>query len=55
MIKLLAKSIREYKKPSILAPIFVTFEVIMEVLLPFLMADLIDNGVNKGDMNHILI
>ena len=54
MIKKLAGSIREYKTASLLAPLFVTLEVIMEVLLPFLMADLIDNGVNKGDMEHIL-
>ncbi len=53
MIKILAKSIREYRFPSILAPIFVTLEVIMEVLLPFLMARLIDDGVNKGDMDFI--
>ena len=54
MIKTLAKSIREYKLPSILAPVFVTLEVIMEVILPFLMATLIDDGVNKGDMNYIV-
>ena len=53
MIKTLAKSIREYKLPSLLAPVFVTLEVIMEVLLPFLMASLIDDGVNKGNMEHI--
>ena len=38
MIKKLAKSIREYKKQSILAPIFVVLEVIMEILIPFYMA-----------------
>lgn len=54
MIKTLAKCIREYKLPSILAPIFVTLEVIMEVLLPFLMASLIDDGVRKGNMEIIL-
>ncbi len=54
MIKLLSRSIREYRTPSLLAPLFVTLEVIMEVLLPFLMADLIDNGVNKNDMEYIL-
>ncbi len=54
MIKLLSKSIREYKTPSLLAPLFVTLEVIMEVLIPFLMADLIDNGVNKSDMGYII-
>lgn len=54
MIKTLAGCIREYKFPSILAPIYVTLEVIMEVLLPFLMATLIDDGVNKGDMDYII-
>ncbi|MBQ8133105.1 MAG: ABC transporter ATP-binding protein [Clostridia bacterium] len=54
MIKQLAKSIREYKLPSLLAPLFITLEVVMEVLLPNLMSDLIDNGVDKGDMNYIL-
>ncbi len=54
MIKMLAKSIREYKLVSILAPTFVIFEVVMEVLLPYLMANLIDSGVNKGNMEYIL-
>ncbi len=53
MIKTLAKCIREYKVPSLLAPFFVTLEVVMEVLLPFLMATLIDDGVNKNDMDYI--
>ena len=53
MIKTLAKSIRQYKKETILSPVFMVLEVIMEVLLPFLMADLIDNGINGGNMNHI--
>lgn len=54
MIKRLLKSVREYKKASLLTPLFVAFEVVMEVLIPFLMADLIDNGVNKGSMNYII-
>lgn len=54
MVRTLAKSIREYKLPSLLAPLFVTLEVVMEVLLPFLMATLIDDGVNKNDMEYIL-
>ncbi len=58
MIRLLAKSIREYKLSSILTPIFVILEVVMEVLLPFLMANLIDYGVSgnegKGDMDYIV-
>lgn len=54
MLRRLMKSIREYKRPSLLAPLFVTLEVVMEVLLPYLMATLIDDGVNKGDMDYIL-
>lgn len=49
MIKLLAKSIREYKLPSILSPICVMVEVILEVVLPSLMAYLIDYGINAKD------
>lgn len=54
MIKHLSQCIREYKKASILAPVFVTGEVILEVVIPLLMANLIDNGVDAGDMNEIL-
>ena len=43
MIKTLLKSVREYKRDSILAPIFVTLEVIMEVVIPLLMAIHIEN------------
>lgn len=53
MMKHLFKSIRQYKKASLLAPLFVTLEVIMEVLIPTIMASLIDNGINKGDMSAI--
>lgn len=54
MIKRLAKCVREYKKPAILTPAFVVGEVIMEVLIPLLMADLIDNGINSGNMDFVL-
>ena len=54
MIKQLSKSIRQYKKDAILSPVFVTGEVILEVLVPTIMALLIDNGINKGDMNYII-
>lgn len=54
MIRRLAKSIREYKRDSILAPIFVTMEVVLEVIIPFLMAKLIDNGIDTGSMPYIL-
>lgn len=53
MIKRLAKSIREYKKNSILAPVYVTLEVIMEVIIPLLMAKLIDAGIDAGNMNYV--
>lgn len=53
MIKTLAGSIRQYKKDSILSPVFVTMEVVMEVIIPFLMAMLIDKGIEAGDMNAI--
>ena len=54
MIKKLASQIKEYKKNSILAPIFVTFEVLMDVLIPMAMAAIIDNGLNKNDVNYVI-
>ena len=48
MIKRMAKSIREYKKASILTPIFVSLETIMEVIIPFVMAMLIDKGIQES-------
>ncbi len=54
MIKKLAKSIREYKLTSILTPLFVAGEVILEVIIPLLMADLIDDGIYGGEMNMVL-
>ena len=48
MIKKLAKSIREYKKETILTPIFMILEVVMEALIPFFLANLIDDGVKMG-------
>ncbi len=54
MIKKLLGSVREYKRDSILAPLSVTGEVIMEVMIPFLMSLIIDNGIGKEDMNYIL-
>ena len=50
MIKKLAKSIREYKKETILTPISVTVEVILEVVVPYFMALLIDEGITKSSM-----
>ncbi len=53
MIKELAKYIKQYKKDSILTPIFVIGEVVMEVVIPFLMAKIIDVGIQNSDLNYI--
>lgn len=50
----LAQSIREYKKASLLAPFYVTLEVIMEVIMPFIIANLIDYGIDAGNMFYVL-
>lgn len=54
MIKRLCKSIREYKKDSILAPIYVSLEVFLEVVIPILMANLIDYGIDAGNLNYVI-
>ncbi|RGD75069.1 ABC transporter ATP-binding protein [Anaerofustis stercorihominis] len=54
MLKTLFGSIREYKKDSLLAPFFVIIEVLMEVLIPFYMANIIDLGIEKGNLNYIV-
>ncbi len=54
MIKKLAGSIRQYWVNALLTPTFVMFEVIIDVVMPLLMAKLIDFGVNKGDMGYVL-
>lgn len=54
MIKTLLAQVKEYKKSSILSPVFIVLEVIMEVLIPFMMASIIDNGVENGDMKHVV-
>ncbi len=54
MIKKLMQSVGQYKRDTILTPIFILFEVIMEVIIPLLMANLIDNGIRKSDMGHVV-
>ncbi len=54
MIKKLASYIKDYKKESILTPIFVILEVIMEVIIPLLMSRIIDIGIPNNDINYIL-
>ena len=53
MIRTLASQIKEYKKVSIATPIFMILEVIMETIIPMMMASIIDNGVSVGDAGHI--
>ncbi len=53
MLKKLLAYVGEYKKVSLLSPIFIAVEVMMEILIPFLMASIIDDGLNKGNMGHI--
>ncbi|MBD5524166.1 MAG: ABC transporter ATP-binding protein [Lachnospiraceae bacterium] len=55
MIKTLAAQIKEFKKASVLTPIFMIMEVVFETLIPLLMASIIDDGVEAGDMRHIYI
>ena len=54
MNKTLLSSVREYKKQSVLAPIFVILEVLMEVLIPMEMAKIIDVGIAGGDIGYIV-
>ncbi len=54
MIKRLSKCIREYKKASLLTPLFVSLEVVMEVIIPYFMGKMLDYGVNLGNMNYIV-
>ncbi len=53
LIRTIAKEIKEYKWASIATPLFMLLEVLMETLIPYLMASIIDKGVNAGDIGHI--
>lgn len=55
MLKTLAKQVKEFKADSIKTPIFMIVEVILEMLIPLLMASIIDDGVEAGDMRHIVL
>ncbi len=55
MIKTLAAQIKEFKKESVLTPIFMVLEVVFETLIPLMMASIIDDGVEAGDMRHIYL
>ena len=53
MLKPLLAQVKEFKRASILTPVFVVLEVVMELAIPMMMASIIDNGVDKGDMAHV--
>ena len=55
MIKTLLKHVKQYKAASIATPLFMILEVAMEMIVPYLMASLVDDGIEKSDMRHILI
>ena len=54
MLKTLLKSLREYRKSSVLTMILATLEVVFEIVIPLTMADLIDLGIEKGEMNIVV-
>lgn len=54
MLQSLISEIKEYKKPSVLASLYMVFEVMFEISIPFIMATLLDKGVQKGDMTTVL-
>lgn len=53
MFRRILQEVKEYKAASIVTPLFMILEVLMETMIPFLMASIIDDGVNAGDMGHI--
>lgn len=53
MLKILGAQVKEFKKDSILTPVFMILEVLMETLIPLLMASIIDDGVEAGNIQHI--
>lgn len=54
MIKTLLAQVKEYKKASLLAPMFAVLEVFMEVLIPLVMAEIIDNGIGKNNTGYAI-
>ena len=54
-MKEILAQIKQYKKDSILTPVFTALEVFMEMLLPFIMAKIIDDGIEKGNMTNVYI
>ena len=55
MIRKITQHVKQYKKASLLTPLFAALEVVMEVLIPFVMASIVDKGIEKGDMGEVLL
>lgn len=55
MIRKITQHVKQYKKASLLTPLFAALEVVMEVLIPFVMASIVDKGIEKGDMGAVLL
>ena len=55
MLKTLGAQIKEFKTPSIITPLCMMLEVVMEMIIPLMMASIVDGGVGKGDMSHIYL
>ena len=53
MLKTIGKQLNGFRKDSLLTPLFMILEVAMEMVIPLLMASIIDKGVNAGNMSHI--
>ena len=53
MLKTIASQIKEFKRDSILTPVMMLAEVAVEMVIPLMMASIIDHGVTAGDMGHI--
>ena len=54
MLKYLLSCVREYRRPAILAPIYVTMEVVLDILIPFYMGRLLDYGIGLADMGYVV-
>lgn len=54
MLRTILKEVKEFKFVSLITPVFMILEVIMEMIIPYLMSSIIDDGVNAGNMEHIL-
>lgn len=55
MVKTLLRQVGEYKKASLLTPLFTGLEVLMEVLIPFIIASIIDKGIQAGDIHQVYL